>query len=80
MARIPDGFLFFVHDELKCEDGKVFVEFNLEEKQLVMCKHCRHWYGPDDGKEHSCDRDALLRPGNWFCAGGEEEEEQHERD
>ena len=74
MAKMPDGYLFIVHDKLKCEDVKVFVEVNFEEKQLVMCKHCKHWCGPDDGKTHSCDLDALLRPGNWFCAGGELEE------
>lgn len=40
---------------------------------VVRCKDCDNWYGGDcgdDDKWHSCSLDALLRQGNWFCAGG----------
>jgi len=47
------------------------VSIEMEIKPIVMCKYCKHWFGPDDGKVHSCDVDALLRPGWWFCAAGE---------
>lgn len=40
---------------------------------VVRCKDCDNWYGGDCGDDeqwHSCSLDALLRQGNWFCAGG----------
>jgi hypothetical protein len=37
---------------------------------VVRCKDCKHWFGPNDGSQHSCDLDALMRSSDWFCAGG----------
>lgn len=42
---------------------------------VVRCADCKHWYGPDDGYDHSCDVDALLRPGRWFCPAGQRRED-----
>lgn len=42
---------------------------------VVRCRECRYWFGPDDGKEHSCELDALCRPADWYCAGGERRDE-----
>ena len=37
---------------------------------IVRCKDCVHWF--DNGTGYSsCDRDALLRESNFFCAAGE---------
>lgn len=51
------------------------VSVEMEIKPIVLCKDCKHWFSPDDGRDdgraHNCDLDALCRPGNWFCAGGE---------
>lgn len=43
--------------------------------EVVRCKDCVHWFGEcDDGQEHSCDMDALLRSANHFCAFGKRKE------
>ena len=40
-------------------------------RQVVRCRDCVHWSAEtDDGKSHSCECDALLRPGTFFCANG----------
>ena len=37
---------------------------------VVRCGECKHWY--DNGTDLcSCDRDALLRRLDFFCADGE---------
>ena len=38
--------------------------------QVVMCRDCKYWFGDDDCRVHSCELDALLRPADWYCAGG----------
>lgn len=42
--------------------------------KVVRCRECFNWYGPDDGREHSCMVDAWMRPGDWFCPCGRREE------
>lgn len=42
---------------------------------VVRCRECKSWFGPDDGKEHSCSVDAWMRPGNWFCPLGKRRED-----
>lgn len=38
----------------------------------MTCKTCKHWF--DNGTDlSSCDRDALLREADFFCAAWEEE-------
>ena len=43
--------------------------------EVCRCRDCEHWYGPDDGKVHSCSIDALLRPGDFFCRDGKRRED-----
>lgn len=51
----------------------ICIESTVDAVEIVRCKDCKHWYGThDDGMEHSCDIDAILRPGNHFCSYGEE--------
>ena len=72
MAHIPDGMIVIMHaGALEMNDGKQQLPVTYEDKELVMCKHCIHWAGPDDGQWHTCGLDQILRPADWFCAGGE---------
>ena len=51
------------------------VEFDSKCKECKhICRECVHWAGPDDGHDHSCALDALLRPARWFCFGGHRED------
>lgn len=39
---------------------------------VVRCEFCKHWQrSKRDSRYGSCDRDALLRSENFFCAAGE---------
>lgn len=39
-------------------------------RPVVTCGECKHWF--ENGTDYcSCDRDALLRERDFFCAGGE---------
>ena len=41
--------------------------------EIVRCGECKHWF--DNGTDLcSCDRDALLRRRDFFCADGEQRE------
>lgn len=41
---------------------------------VITCGECKHWF--ENGTDYcSCDRDALLRERDFFCAAGEKREE-----
>ena len=43
-------------------------------RPVVTCGECKHWF--ENGSDYcSCDRDALLRERDFFCAAGEKREE-----
>lgn len=43
-------------------------------RPVVTCGECKHWF--ENGTDYcSCDRDALLRERDFFCAAGEKREE-----
>jgi len=43
-------------------------------RPVVTCGECKHWF--ENGTDYcSCDRDALLRERDFFCADGEKREE-----
>ena len=43
-------------------------------RPVVRCGECKHWF--ENGTDYcSCDRDALLRERDFFCAAGEKREE-----
>lgn len=82
MARFPDGYILITKPvETKLENGNVVIDINVEERELVMCKHCKHCT-PD--KEHpnlsigNCARHddgeyGFIVDLDWFCADGEED-------
>ena len=87
MARMHDGFIFIVHDKLKSKDGKAFMEVNIEEKELVICKHCKHRSSVICNNIEFYECEHLRYKGtkcgvsdDWFCADGELEEEYHGND
>ena len=43
-------------------------------RPVITCGECKHWF--ENGTDYcSCDRDALLRERDFFCADGEKREE-----
>ena len=45
------------------------------EPEIVRCKDCRHWYNaPISDGYNSCEKDALIRHENFFCAAAERKE------
>ena len=45
MARMPDGFVFITKvSGPKVKDGKAFADVSIDERELVMCKNCKHWW------------------------------------
>ena len=77
MAMLPNYYYFVT--KVKWTDGAAVVELedhsHADVVEVVRCADCKHWYGPDDGYDHSCDVDALLRPGWWFCPAGQRRED-----
>lgn len=39
-------------------------------REVVTCGECKHWF-PIGSEWRSCDRDALMRHKDFFCAAGE---------
>lgn len=61
------------HLLLAVPTGEIWAAKTVDAVPVVRCKDCDNWYGGDCGDAeqwHSCSLDALLRQGNWFCAGG----------
>lgn len=74
MAEFPKYFHFSVlSDGAKVELWDVsdhdFVE-------VVRCKDCLSW--KKDAHGGVCDRYGVRLDGDWFCAGGEKREAQHD--
>lgn len=79
--RIPDGYISILHPDSKGTEVRV------EQKELVMCKHCKHRPNgyeeedtiryplfPDDVCPCRCDGDewySWIPSDNWFCPRGE---------
>lgn len=70
MARFPDGWVLLPHVGIpEIKDGQMTVDVGIEEKELVMCKHCmRRWTSmcmAYKGGQETAD--------DWYCADGEED-------
>lgn len=88
MARFPDGWVFIPHVRgPSLEDGQLVVTVSVDEKELVMCKHCKHGR-PCKGytrpyiacmKKDQFSEDR-YNPEDWFCADGEKEDEHEDRE
>lgn len=54
MAKFPDGIILITRPtETKTENGNIVVNFETEERELVMCKNCRHWWAANGLCTHS---------------------------
>ena len=43
---------------------------------VVLCRDCKYWFNaPAADGFNSCERDALIRHEDFFCAAGEKREE-----
>lgn len=44
--------------------------------EIVRCRDCKYWFNaPAADGFNSCERDALIRHEDFFCAAGEKREE-----
>lgn len=44
--------------------------------EIVRCRDCKYWfYAPAADGFNSCERDALIRHEDFFCAAGEKRDE-----
>lgn len=71
MARFPDGWVFIPHVKgPRKKDGQLVVTVSVDEKELVMCEHCKYrWTNmciPYKGGQETAN--------DWYCADGEEDE------
>lgn len=74
MARFPDGYVMIVTPtETKLENGNVVINVDVDNRELVMCKHCK--YAQHDVMFKSdiwCE--GIRRRPDWFCADGEQKD------
>lgn len=43
--------------------------------ELIRCKDCKHWHdAPTSDGYNSCEKDALIRHKDFFCAAAERKE------
>lgn len=81
MARFPDGWVFIPRvSGPKVKDGKCYADVSVEERELVMCRHCRHWDVDWEivGDKHFCPvMDHCTEP-EFFCADGKRRDERGE--
>ena len=63
------------NDKLVEEVDAVLEEYPAADvRPVITCGECKHWF--ENGTDYcSCDRDALLRERDFFCAAGEKREE-----
>lgn len=75
MARFPDGWVFVPHVKgPRKEDGQLVVTVSIDEKELVMCKHCKYRWDSIGCQMYS---EGMKTPDDWYCADGEKED-KHE--
>lgn len=64
MAKLPDGHVF-IYRPMK-------TKIEIEEQELVMCKHCKH--GEEVNSVYLCGKSrgfGIAHEPDWFCADGE---------
>ena len=72
MARFPDGYVLIMNPtETKLENGNVVINIHVDEKELVMCKHCKLRRNPIKCQIYA---EGMSTPDNWYCADGEKED------
>lgn len=73
MARMPDGFMFITKvSGPKVKDGKAFADVTIDERELVMCRSCRHYNTACCSEGCGwCENRNFGTLDEWFCADGE---------
>lgn len=71
MAKFPDGHIFIYKPKR--------TQIVIEERELVMCKSCKHWIGGGiDDKDNfippRCTLFNEIQTAEWFCPAGERED------
>lgn len=79
MARFPDGYIMIIKPtETKLENGNVMVNISVDEKELVMCKHCKFCKTEYVNYFGMCMCDGEFRDADDYCSWGERKESEHE--
>lgn len=61
----------FIESYIKPDDGGDY-QWNDNHGRLIRCKDCKHWFNaPVSDGYNSCEKDALIRYKDFFCANGE---------
>lgn len=73
MARMSDGFVFITKvSGPKVKDGKAFADVTIDERELVMCRSCRHYNTACCSEGCGwCEKRNFGTWNEWFCADGE---------
>lgn len=78
MAKLPSGWIFIPH-------FKDLNHIELVERKLITCRECKHAHMTVNGECKWCDLEAdsesgdvieRYRPGDWFCADGEANDDE----
>ena len=83
MARMPDGFVFITNvSGPKVKDGHAYADVSVEERELVMCRNCKHWEMDWEtvGDKRFCPLIDYFSGPEFFCADGERRDAHDDRD
>lgn len=73
MARMPDGFVITLESDSKSTEVVIKLE-----RELVMCKNCKHSYFASNRAPEEqclvCGLNCIDITPDWFCADGERRE------
>lgn len=83
MARFPDGWVFIpTVSGPKVKDGKCYADVSVEERELVMCRNCKHWERDWEtvGDKRFCPLIDYFSEPEFFCADGKRRDAADDRD
>lgn len=67
-VNLPDDWMEQIVNRLRNDPESEWVE-------IVRCKDCKHWHdAPTSDGYNSCEKDALIRHEDFFCAAAERKE------
>jgi hypothetical protein len=70
---MPDGFVFITKvSGPEVKDGKAFADVTIDERELVMCRSCRHYNTACCSEGCGwCESRNVGTWDEWYCADGE---------
>ena len=72
MARMPDGFVFITKlSGPKVKDCKCYADVSIDERELVMCKNCKHYEEEPEGDVMMCYCGLGYTKPSDYCSRGE---------